>query len=173
MSLINYGLEGMLCWSWQETIGRLVSTLGKILASGHPSYTKILTLLITYITEIRRTFCTLEKLITWIELILNCDIACSVYVNLKLIGKILTLLQPIWNSVVPSSSHKLHDRAFHSLSSCSFPFLMYVRHSLNHTIVFLSRLCPSDQGSRLVRLMQGFPTFSRSHATWAPRIVNA
>ena len=34
------------------------------------------------------------------------------------------------------SCHKLHDRVFHSLSSCSFPFLVYVRHFLNHTIVF-------------------------------------
>jgi len=48
------------------------------------------------------------------------------------------LLQQTWNSVVPLSSHKLHDRVFCSLSSCSFPFLVYVRHLLNHTIVFLA-----------------------------------
>ena len=34
------------------TIDRLVSTLGKIFSSAHPSYAKILTLLITDITEI-------------------------------------------------------------------------------------------------------------------------
>jgi len=89
VSLIKYGLENMLCWSWQEAIYRLVSTPGKILSSVQPSYTKILTLLITYTTEIRRTFCTLEKFITWITFIPNCDIACLVYVKLKLIGKYL------------------------------------------------------------------------------------
>jgi len=51
----------MLCWSRQETIDPLVSTLGKILSNAHPSYAKILTLLITYITEILRSFCTLVK----------------------------------------------------------------------------------------------------------------
>jgi len=48
--LIKYILEGMLCWSGQHTIDRLVSTLGKILSSAHPSYTKILALHIAYIT---------------------------------------------------------------------------------------------------------------------------
>jgi len=47
VSMIKYGLDGMLFWSGQEAIGRLVSTLGKILPSAHPSYTKVLTLLIT------------------------------------------------------------------------------------------------------------------------------
>ena len=62
--------------------------------------------------------------------------ACLVYVKLKLIGKILTLLQQTWNSAVPLSSHKLRERR--SLSSFSFPFLVYVRHFLNHTIAFLA-----------------------------------
>ena len=52
----------------------------------------------------------------------NCDIGWAAYVKLKLIGKILTLLQQTWNRVVPLSSHKLHDRVFHSLSSRPFPF---------------------------------------------------
>ena len=43
---------------------RLAITLHKILFSVHPSYAKILILLITYITEIRKMFCTLEKFIT-------------------------------------------------------------------------------------------------------------
>ena len=64
-----------------------------------PSYTKILTLLTTYIKEIRRTFCTLEKFITSIKFIPNCDIACQVYVKLKVIEKTLTLLQQTSNSV--------------------------------------------------------------------------
>jgi len=33
------------------------------------------------------------------------------------------------------------------------PFLVYVRHFLNHTIVFLAPLWPGTLGSRLVRLM--------------------
>jgi len=61
--LIKCGLESMLCWSLQETIDGLVSTLRKILSSAHPSYTKILAPLITYITEIRRAFCTLRSLL--------------------------------------------------------------------------------------------------------------
>ena len=139
VSLIKYGLEDEHCWSWQETIDKLVTTLGKIFFSAHLSYTKILIPhIITYIIEIQRTFCTLEKFITWINFIANCDIACLVYVILKLVGKILTLLQQSWNSVVPLSSHKLHDRVFHSLSSFSFPFLVYVRHFLNHANVFLA-----------------------------------
>ena len=76
-----------------------------------------------YITEIRRTFCTLEKFITWIKFIPNCDIACLVFVKLQLLGKMLTLLQQTWNSVLRLSSHKLRERVFHSLSSCSFPFV--------------------------------------------------
>ena len=46
---------------------------------------------------------------------------------------------PVWPTVNPSlplSSQKLHDRVFHSLSSCSFPFFG-VRSSLSeHKIVF-------------------------------------
>jgi len=33
VSLIKYDLEGLVCWSQQETTDRLVSTLGKILSS--------------------------------------------------------------------------------------------------------------------------------------------
>ena len=40
------------------------------------------------------------------------------------------------------SSHKLREYVFHSLSSCSFPFLVYVRHFLNHIIVFLAPPLP-------------------------------
>jgi len=39
---------------------------------------------------------------------------------------------------------------FHSLSSCSFPFLVYVRHFLNHTTVLLA---PPLALRRLIRLM--------------------
>jgi len=125
----------MLCWSWQQTTDRFVSTLGKIHSSAHPSYTMILIPLITFITQIQRTFCTLETFITWIKFIPNCDIACLVYVKLKLIGKILTLLQQTLNSV-SLYSHKLREHAFHSLSSPSSTILLYVCHFLNHTIVF-------------------------------------
>jgi len=137
----------MLCSSWQQTTDRLVSTLGKIFSSAHLSYTKILTLLITYITELWRMFCTSEK---------NCDIACLVYLKLKLIRKVLTLLQKTWktkpenNSAIPLSSHQLHDQLFHSFSLCSLSFSVSVRHFLNHTIVFLAPHWPGDLGSRLV-----------------------
>jgi len=74
-------------------------TVGKIFSNAHPYYTKIFTLLITYITEIRRTFYTLVKFITGIKFTPNGDIPCLVYVKLKLIGKVLTLLQQTGNSV--------------------------------------------------------------------------
>jgi len=51
----------MLCWSWQEIIDRLLSTLGKILSSAQSSYAKVLTLLITYITDISWTFLYIRK----------------------------------------------------------------------------------------------------------------
>jgi len=70
----------------------------------------MVTLLITYITEIRRTFCTLKKFITWIKFITRCDVACLVYVKLKWIGTMLTLLQQNWNSVVPLSRAELNER---------------------------------------------------------------
>ena len=123
--------------AWREYFAG-PDTLSKILSSTHPSHTKILALLITYITEVRRTFCKLEKFISLIKFLPNCDIACLVYVKSKLIRKILTLLQQTWNRVAPLSSHKLHDLVLHSLSSCSFHFLVYVRHFLNHIIVFLA-----------------------------------
>jgi len=63
-------------------------------------------------------------------------VACQAYVKLKLFGKI-TLLQQTCNSVVPLSSHKLRERVFDSLSSCSFP-LFGVRWSLPepHNCIF-------------------------------------
>ena len=41
VNLIKYVPGGMLCWPWQQTIDRLVSNLGKIRSSAHPSYEKI------------------------------------------------------------------------------------------------------------------------------------
>jgi len=38
--------------------------------------------------------------------------------DIELLGKILTLLQQIRNSVVPLSSRKPREGVFHSLSSC-------------------------------------------------------
>jgi len=72
------------------------------------------------------------------------------YVKLKLIGKRLTLLEETWNSV-PLSSHKLHNRAFHSLS-CSFSYFG-VRLSLRepHNCIFAPPLAQRLY-SRLVRL---------------------
>ena len=157
VNLINYGLEDLLCWCWKSNIDRRLSTLGKI----HPSATILckdfITLLFTYITEIRRTFYALEKFITWMKFIPNCDVACLVYGKLKLIGKIIPLLQQTWNSVVPSSSHKMLERVFHLCSSCSFPFLVHVRHFLNRTIEFLAPPLASAIGTLLVRLMVALP----------------
>jgi len=144
----------MLCWSWQHTTERLLSTIDKIHSSTHPSYTKILTLLITCIKEIRRTFSTLEKFITWMKFIPKSEIACLVYVKLKLLGKIITLLQQTWNSVVSLSSHKLYDRVLRSLSLCSFPLFWCTLFTFWITQLSFGRpLWPSPLGSRLVRLM--------------------
>jgi len=93
--LINYGLEGMLCWSWQETIDSLVSTLGKILSSVHPSYTKILmqygnTKNLVYIRKI----CYMNKIYS--KLRHSLPSICEIEIN----RKILTLLQQTWNNVV-------------------------------------------------------------------------
>jgi len=131
----------------------LIDILGKILSNAHLSYTKILTLLITYITEIRRTFCTLEMFIRWIKFITNCDKACLVYVKLKLIGKMLTLLQKTWNSVVHLSSHKLHDRvSFTFIMLFPFFWCAFVT-SWTTQWYFWRPLWPSALAGRLVRLI--------------------
>jgi len=55
-----------------------------------------------------------------------------VYVKLKLTGKILTLLQQACNRVNCMIVRFIHFYLVHSLS------LVYVRHFLNHTIIFLA-----------------------------------
>jgi len=164
----------MLYWFRQETIVRLVSTLGNILSRAQPSYTKILTLLITHITEIWRMLCTLEKCIAWIKFIPNCDITCLVYVKLKLIGKILILLQQTWNRVVGYLYPIINCMIvcfihFHHVHSI---LLVYVRHFLNHTIVVLAPPWPSILGSHLVRLMVAPPWLWPSClAHWAKKAL--
>ena len=99
---------------------------------------------------------TLQKFITWMKFIPNCDITylVPVYMKLKIIDKMLTLLAANLKECRTSIFSWTWVIHFYHVQ---YLFLVYVRDSLNHIVIFFGplwrHLWPNALGSHEVRPM--------------------